>query len=88
MIFYLVHILNRTLVRKCRKPLILLKILDVEVYKMQNFNLNRNLNAKQYLLQLQILDTKINFQTQERWYGYGPRYNLTRSCSESTATRS
>ena len=65
MIFYLVHILNRTLVLKCRKPLILLKILDVEVYKMQNFNLNRNLNAKQYLLQLQILDTKINQKIEE-----------------------
>lgn len=32
---------------------------------MQNFNLNRNLNVKQYLLQLQILDTKINQKIEE-----------------------
>ena len=32
---------------------------------MQNFNLNRNVNAKQYLLQLQMLDTKINQKIEE-----------------------
>lgn len=32
---------------------------------MQKFNLNRNLSAKQYLLQLQILDTKINQKIEE-----------------------
>ena len=32
---------------------------------MQKFNLNRNMSAKQYLLQLQILDMKINQKIEE-----------------------